>query len=243
MRYDGATFAGHPRNGSGSSGSSLRSGGKGWSGSTIQVSDEQWESVALGPHELTMNVTILVADESREARDEADALAVRRITFRKTIEVIDASQHTIELIDDPSQQQAVEDAVTVERIEVEEAYDYDKKKGHRWRLEGSLKIEPRPYDLACDVFVRAGNREWPMSRISKVASGSTHYSVGGDGPLTGFNADRVDVILRPSREIGYGTPTITKLWNRPIVIENVEVDWKVPRDGQESQDQTQKESP
>jgi len=89
-----------------------------------------------------------------------------------------------------------------------------------------------PVRFGLRSVVRVGEREWPLSSISKVASESTNDGIGSNGQFDGFDADHVDLILRPSREVGYGTPTITKLWNRPIVIRDVKVDWKVPRDGE-----------
>jgi hypothetical protein len=89
---------------------------------------------------------------------------------------------------------------------------------------GSLLFKDPPVDLAFDVIWVAGGEEFPAGRAMMTAGKKSHgYGIGG--PIEGFTARSVDVILRPSVDAAVQSPEISRIWNGEIRIEGVAVEW------------------
>lgn len=91
-----------------------------------------------------------------------------------------------------------------------------------------LKIAALPVPVSFQVFLRAGDKEHNLASIS--TAGATSYHTGGHIPAqANLDAQRMDVIFRPSPESAYRTVDITRMWNGEVVIPDVEVKWPAPQ--------------
>ena len=71
----------------------------------------------------------------------------------------------------------------------------------RWRAgEGSLDFGPvdLPQTVLCDLWIRSGEQEWQIVKGLKFSAGQSVNSLVGVNTLAEFNAETVDVILRPA---------------------------------------------
>ena len=205
---------------SGYSQHSLSGGGGSTTGVYLRLDPNRTEAAPLGKRTTTIQFTA-------EVRDEWDAKTpVLEWTqdFSADWELVVRDAQTVEVVPDDSLEvrHAMEQAVKVKEIEVEK-----RPQGSRGEsIDLDLSIGTLPVPLSHDVFFRAPDgREWKVTSIT--ASRPTQYGTGGyvrdkDGR---FDANRVDVILRPSPAAAQRTVDIVRMWNGQIVVKDLPVKW------------------
>jgi hypothetical protein len=131
-----------------------------------------------------------------------------------SFEVVPAgSKDVIKALFDPSRQAAVEAAVSTAGF----AYAHGSR-----QLNGSINFTNPPVDLAFDVFVRYGGKEFPMGQVNcRGAPGMDGYGIVS--VVSDPAPKQIDVILRPSRAAAAGTVGLYSYWNKEMVFKSVPV--------------------
>jgi hypothetical protein len=170
-----------------------------------------------GPHTLRGDIDVTVYDMTRPPKSVADmtvALVTPRVST--TFELVPQNQRTVELVKDPSLRAGVEAAVSLTRsnISVGAAAAF------------GIRVSPPPIALAYDaVVIDPAGREWPTGSNPVVcASGQSSYWTFM-GMWEGFDADRVDIVLRPNPEAAEKTIAIKSIWGGEIRFRDVTVTW------------------
>lgn len=138
------------------------------------------------------------------------------------IDVAAAGAPIVAEIDDPSLAAGIRESVTLQNTRTQRI-------GDDLFAAGTVMFKGHPAPLGFDVYWRDGEREAPVGSASAPLGVQMSVSYGGGGePLPpGFDARRVDVILRSNTERATSSVEITKIWKGEIVIEDVELQWPV----------------
>jgi ribosomal protein L37E len=163
-----------------------------------------------GPHRVQAVFDVEVYPRSNRPHrvpPVAKFMQVKRLDW--TLAARDAE--TVELLRDAASQALVEKKVRVDLVE-------HRKAG----VQVSLAVDGLPFDLAYDVVLRAGGREW------KVGQGTMDANSGGGSGAFGrvggeFTLRSVDVVLRGSADAARTTPHMTKVWGGEVVFRDVPV--------------------
>lgn len=193
----------------------------GTTGSTIEANDVARAHLTDGPNTLRAVMHARVSyDQGGPAVTQID------IPLQATFTLLPADQPSVVAAPDPSQAQAIHDAMRPQGVQV-------RKGNEQWTsLEIQFDVRNVPAAVAFDVFLRErgpGARETKLSSIALPAGATTHYGLGSnvkpDVADAMLNVGAVDVVLRPSGPVAARTVTLTEHWSgdEPIVIENVPV--------------------
>jgi hypothetical protein len=96
----------------------------------------------------------------------------------------------------------------------------------------TFSIDGRPMEGAFDVLWRSGEREWPIGTLTTGTGADPNgYTLGPGmdaqryvyGQVQGFDADTVDVVLRPSEKAAARTIDLTRIYGEEIVAKDVHV--------------------
>lgn len=165
------------------------------------------------------------------------------------VTIVPAEKPVVEIVDDPAALARVRRELTLQPATMNARHKdqrpgilvtyqsrWDKRSEatgpHHWSLgydmTSLLKDAPLPYALAYEVFLRDEHgHEWAVGTHTLRAGlwGPRSHGNGGELPAE-FDADVVDVILRPSVAVAEETPHATRILGGEVVIENVEVVWQ-----------------
>ena len=91
----------------------------------------------------------------------------------------------------------------------------------------AMAVNDLPADIACDVFLVAGQKRWTATNSVCVRKGRSWPS--DDGPVifrdvNTLTDDRVDVVLRPSAAAAARTVAVTRVLDHEFVFHDVRVD-------------------
>jgi hypothetical protein len=188
-------------------------GGGGGIGHTVPMDRKAAATAPAGPRELRLEFEA----EVHEGSYQSAAVAKWTQQIAGKWELVPADARTVELFDDPSLRQHVEQAISVARL-------YRSKVTSEYLSIDVMATNLR-VPLACDVYVRAGGRETKFAGLSFSGKGvgNSGYGTGGRADNLG-GATKVDVIFRPSIDVARGTPDITRIWNGEIVVKDVPVE-------------------
>jgi hypothetical protein len=97
--------------------------------------------------------------------------------------------------------------------------------------QAQFNVDGKPMDGAFDVILRSGEREWPLGSFTTgtSASGDPGFGPGmetqrlASGPVPGFKAGKVDLVLRPSPKAAAATLDVVRMYNAEIVYKDLEV--------------------
>lgn len=193
-------------------------GGGGSTGVHLQLDRKNTEVARLGRRTTTIRWTAEVRDDW----DSGTPVIEWTQDLSADWELVERDARTIEMVpdDSPELRTQIEQALTITELAVSPRH-FDGP-GHYLTLK--LKIGALPVPVSFQVFLRAGEEEHKLASIS--TAGATSYHTGGHIPASAtFDAQRVDVVFRPSPEAAYGTVDITRMWNGEVVIPDVEVKW------------------
>ena len=106
------------------------------------------------------------------------------------------------------------------------AFETNAKRAADGRTEvfGSVWILGCPTDLAADILWRAGEREWHVRSFTAELSRSTYPRYRA--LLDGFEAERVDLVIRPNPALAVAQLKTWEIWGQEIVLDNISVNWE-----------------
>jgi len=231
---DGTSLGG----GSGMSRSSISNGSSGRSSSGSMM------SLPMGKHTAGSESIVRIypaggfafgplgAEGSGSNDDESQPLAEFALQLQKPFEVVPADQEIVERVADPTLEPAIRAATAVRTMQALRT-----SRGTAFLCD--VNIKNPPVDVAFEIFVRVGEREWPVGLLSAEAGAKRerdHISLqrtrGGaaNDLITEFPADAetVDVVLRPSSEAAE-SGGIFRIWDGEIVLSNIAIERIVPR--------------
>jgi hypothetical protein len=145
-----------------------------------------------------------------------DTAAARAVLFRKTVtrEVpwvfVPADEQTVELARSPELDAAVRAGVGPPEV------TFELERNDAGNVVVDNIRNRAPISMASSVYIRAGQREWFCGRTLWDFS-RAH--------LANFDADHVDVILRPDVDLARHTIGVTRIWGGELVFRNVAVRW------------------
>jgi len=186
--------------------------------------DQLIADVAPGKHVFDSSWTIVISEGTLGGgttgyTTTADLFS-QTIQLRANVEVLPRGTQTVEPASDESLRPAMEAALSL-------AYCSARRSGSaRTMIRGLFNFDAPPMDFAFDVFVRSGDREWPVGQFDSEREYPWGFSGAFGGRVDGVLGDQVDVILRPSQAAARQTLRITRIWNGEIVFENVPLRWE-----------------
>lgn len=142
-------------------------------------------------------------------------VAAWEVVLEDSLEVFPRGTELFTWERNPSHAPKMSGAVRVLRLELSGAHD-------RPSLEFAIGFDGHPVAVASELIVIAGDREIPLGTLT-AAPGSGMSSGGGvdlDSPL---EAEKVDVVLRPSPKAMKESLEIDRAWGEEIVIRDVPI--------------------
>jgi len=191
----------------GSIGTSVNNGGGGSSGALLPLDEKAVAAAAPGVRTINVNEDIEIRQTSD---DRTPPLAKWTEHLTGKWELVPADAQTVEIINDPSKQHAVEQSVTTCQLRYFDNGDY---------LNININFNNLPVPVAWDIYVRADGREQKLSSIY-VNGGNSGWGTGG---TVKTKANKVDLIFRPSLKAAVESATMTKMWNGGITIKDVPI--------------------
>jgi len=174
-----------------------------------------YDALGDGRHKVVLFVNVLV---STRAGAPSAEIPVR---VEAEWELVPADAGSVELVDAPALREQIEPLVSA-GVEVDAV-------GRGSSLARvSVTFNRLPVGVAYDVILRAGEKEWPVGRVSAPAG----VYAGGwpeSQVLKGFDAEKVDVVLRPNPSAAEGTLDVLRVWNHEMVKRDVPVTIAAPR--------------
>ena len=148
------------------------------------------------------------------------------VEYEAQFQVIRRTEESVSFFEDESLYPAVQKAVRRAHVQYISADRYPE-------LNVYVAIAGAPADLAFRVFVRSGDREWPITSISAPA-GNDWYHVQSVARAPGFpnSVASVDVVLRSDLDVARKTATLKRVWKGEIVISDVAIRRPGPGSGE-----------
>jgi hypothetical protein len=137
--------------------------------------------------------------------------------------VVSRETKVVEMVRDADMESAIHKAVLIERCRATDM------RGMGAMLSIPVEIQRPPIDVAFDIFVRIGAREWPAgtavarrdsqpnTMASVIGMGAPGHSLSRDFP---DDADRIDIVLRSS-ESAAEAAGLSRIWDGEIVIADI----------------------
>ena len=189
---------------------------------TLMVPPTALAHISDGLFTMKMPVSVTVCEQRRPDRSGNDGFVCSydEHLIAKSI-LLPREQPAVELVRDSAQRAAMEGALAIGG------------QGNRCVHVGpsgawlDIDCNDPPVGLAFDLSARdpRGN-EWPMQSVS-IAAHARGWWTGrvAARDLKGFNADRIDVMLRPNPAVAVNTVDVLQIWDVPIVFKDVAVVW------------------
>jgi hypothetical protein len=198
----------------GRSGGSISTNGGGSTGHVLKLDPKLLAAAADGPK--TIRVALKLDISPNQTNSQAPGVATKTIHLQTTWNLVPADAPTIKLIDDPGARAAIEKATRITSISASGSY-----------VNLSLQFDPLPVPLAHKIILRADGREWPVSGIYVKANTNSGWGTGAS--VKDFDADVVDVILRPDAKTALNTIDMHEYWSGEVVVKDVKVKWPTTR--------------
>lgn len=199
----------------GSGGSLLTPFGGGSFGSYASLTPEEWARIPDGPQEAHVTLAFTVR-EYQSNPDRGPVITEQSVTLTSQWEIVRADQPTVTVTSPSEHREAVRDSL--KNIELTRRKQAD---GTPY-LEGMFRLNQPPMDLAFDVVLRSGSREWKQGTVSIVSGGNTHWSTSSED-VPDADVTKVDVVFVPSEEVARQTVGLTNIWGETVVIPDVPI--------------------
>ena len=206
----------------------------------LVIPPDKLATLSDGPNPLrvTVRVTIQEAQAPPHSNRTKD-LVTHDVETTAMVNVVPADQPTVQVVTDPGRRTDVEACLTLKgwrepRVFV--SWDHGDWGVGRdvhvskdaWGNDHALFLiavqRPPPIGLAFDVSVIDRSvRAWPSDSVA-IDAGANWGSVCR-GAWDGFNADKVDVLLKPNPAVAAATVGITQIWGGEIRFRDVPVVW------------------
>jgi hypothetical protein len=91
------------------------------------------------------------------------------------------------------------------------------------RVTAYVRRQEASVTVAMMISLRAGSRDWVCGSTMRFAGNADFY--GSNRIMPDFDADRVDVVLRPDLDAPRHTAHVTQIWGGDLVFRDVPVRW------------------
>ena len=199
----------------GSGGSLLTPFGVGSFGSGAFLTPEEWARIPDGPQEAQVTLAFTVR-KYQSNPDRGPVITEQSVNLTSPWEIVGADEPTVTVTTAPEHREGVRDSL--KNIELTRRKQAD---GTPY-LEGVVRLNGPPVDLAFEVVLRSGSREWKQGTVSIVARGNTNYSTHGED-VPDADVTMVDVIFVPSEEVARRSVDLTNIWGETVVIPDVPI--------------------
>jgi hypothetical protein len=174
-----------------------------------------------GRHELVISWRLEIHKDFMQTPGEA------QWTMQSTVpvEILPSGTPTVRLVPDESLRAAMTASMSAERLSASPS-------GGQVSIGGQIHFKGLPTSAAFEVIWReraddgSPGREWPICTVTgRRSSANSDAIMGLSGQLSGFTANRVDVILRPSIAAAARTIDLREIWDGEVVIPDAPVKW------------------
>jgi hypothetical protein len=172
-----------------------------------------YDSLTDGRHTMVLSAKVWVSTKSNAPSAEVP------VRVEAEWELVPTGAGSVELVEAPELREQIEPQVWA-GVEADPV-----REGAHGRV--LLTFNRLPLGVAYDVVLRAGQKEWPAGRVS-AAAGTWAPRITDTHMLQGFDAGKVDVVLRPNPEAAEGTLDVLRVWNHEIVTRDVLVARRPP---------------
>jgi len=188
----------------------VQGGGSG--GKSIDLPAAALASLADGPHKVHVLGKLHVSITSPSGTATCNFAAAATTTFF----LAPADSQEVKLLHDPSIRPLMPTAFRVSKLTASPQGD----------VTMSLESKNVPCTFLCDILLRSRGREWNLSLPGAHAEyfGPSGGSMGTYGAqLDGFDANSVDIILRPNLKEAEKTLSVNAIWGEDVVFNSVPV--------------------
>ncbi|MFG0285689.1 MAG: hypothetical protein ACF8R7_14825 [Phycisphaerales bacterium JB039] len=143
------------------------------------------------------------------------------VTLNGELDVLAPGTPVITEVGDPSVRPALLEAIQLQGARVRRGED------SALRPSGTISLNQLPVAVGFDIYWRAGHAEWKVGSAAAPAGQgwATSYGSAADPAPPGFDARRVDIVLRSNPEAARPAAALTEIWKGEIVFEDVEIEW------------------
>jgi hypothetical protein len=182
--------------------------------------EEQWETIKPGKHKITREVELsILRGPGPEEAKQTEVFASRQLSFETETTFLPPGQSTVNTNTDPALKAAVEDAISIVRIET--GPKTRPTSPDKFYAKVILGFKPRPIDTAFTIILKDGENEYEAGSVAMAADEKTN----GFNSMANIPADlsgkRVDVIFRPAPEMAERSVDLFEIWGEEIVFNDV----------------------
>jgi hypothetical protein len=181
--------------------------------------EEQWATIKPGKHKITREFELsILGGPGPEGAKRTEVFASRRVSFETETTFLPPGQSTVNINTDPALKAAVEDAITIVRVET----------GPKPRPTTSdmfyaniiLDLKPRPIDTAFTIVLKHGEKEYDAGSVAMQAAQKSGFDTMGNIPVD-LSGKRIDLILRPAPDEAEKSVDLFEIWGEEIVFNDV----------------------
>jgi hypothetical protein len=195
----------------GLSGSSSTTAGLGSSSSTAST----FRCSTVGKHLFVQSVHAELHTGTFDSNDPKNLVFQQICTLSAPFEIV-AQPPTgdFTIIDDPTLHNPIQSKIYPRRFTIGL---------HNGYLQGDVKIDSPPADLAFEAIGRLGDRQISLGSIVCKNGTNVDYGIGGFAKnlLPGSQPAAIDLILRSSEKVGHQTIDLHDMWKGEIIFSNV----------------------
>ncbi len=185
-------------------------GGGGSSGGTVVVESP-------GRHKLGVSVAVRTFNGPFGEPEASVLCHEQTYTLEGAVNVLEHEPlDYIKTIRDPDLTDTLKECIVPEDFHL----DLERQRG----LQGTVKIQAPPVNIAFEVFVRIDGEELRLGTIHKAKGESTDWRVGR--AHTGPPFTSCDVILRSSKDVARRSVDLFEIWEGELVYDDVPVEVK-----------------
>jgi hypothetical protein len=182
---------------------------------------QQWDIIEPGKQKITFDVELEILESvGPEASEGLDVFASRKATFETEAIFLPVGQSTVNVNVDPSIKDAVNRAITINRVETGPISTPTTSAKYSVRVV--LAVQPRPIDNIFTIVLRDGETEYDSgshAHVIKAEDGNDLISVASIA--ADLSGKRIDVILRPAPGEAENSIDLFEIWGEEIVFEDV----------------------
>ena len=192
-----------------------------YSANSSPLTMQQWDIIEPGKQKITFDVELKILESvGPEASEGLDVFASRKATFETEAIFLPVGQPTVNVNVDPSIKDAVNRAITINRVETSPMSTPTTSAKYSVRVV--LAVLPRPIDNIFTIVLRDGETEYDSgshAHVIKAEDGNDLISVASIA--ADLSGKRIDVILRPAPEEAENSIDLFEIWGEEIVFEDV----------------------
>lgn len=183
----------------------------GYSGSSTKVTREELANLEPGEHEVELRGTVHVLNGFEPDK----SLVAVPYSAKATFTLLPPDQETVKLVQPEELKPLIARAFEFDLVHVD-GVD---------AVQVNVKLtQPLPVDMAFQLYIVDGNREWEVTEILYTANKRSTWML--NSRAAGVKPGTYDVVLRPSKPLAAATLDMTEIWGGEVVIKDV-----VIRDG------------